>query len=390
MLGLAIILLCIGGHSQDIRLNLDPDLLTEIASYLEGHNQSPEDYVLSKFETHDIVFLGERHRLKHDVALVRNLIPRLYDHGIYNLGIEFADFADQAEIDRLINTGTYDESLARRIQFDWWPFWGYQGYIDIYKAAWELNRTLPSEARRFRVIGLNADADWSHVWTEKGRKDPEVMKKVLPHGDVDPFMANTILREFVDKGEKALIYSGCNHAYTRYHQPIYNVEKDSLVRLNSLRMGNLVYDSIGDRCFNISLHSPWPAASSFSRAVLAADGYIDSLIAILPPGKRRAGFDVIGTPFERLPGSTSYWKHGYDDFQMRMYCDGYIIQMALKDYRGVSVADGFINESNRLAAISQSANPRTKDSSRTVESLVSSMRRDTEIQRIFQRLIDGY
>jgi hypothetical protein len=61
----------------------------KLAKYLKSHWKSPENYVISKFADHDIVFIGEYHRIKHDVELIHKLIPRLYKAGIYNLGIEF-------------------------------------------------------------------------------------------------------------------------------------------------------------------------------------------------------------------------------------------------------------------------------------------------------------
>ena len=82
---------CSGQPANDAAIAARVDTLQ---SYLAEHYQTPEDYVISKFADHDIVFLGERHRLKHDVALVQDLIPLLHDAGVYHLGIEFARWAD--------------------------------------------------------------------------------------------------------------------------------------------------------------------------------------------------------------------------------------------------------------------------------------------------------
>jgi hypothetical protein len=212
------------------------------------------------------------------------------------------------------------------------------------------------------------------------------MKKVWKYGMSDEVMAEVIMKEFVDKGEKALIYSGINHAYTEYRQPVYDESEGKFVRFVEDRMGNRVYDKIGKRCITIFLHSPWPGKKGYSSPeVYPADGVIDALMLGLDPKYRRVGFDVKGTPFERLPGETSLWKHGYDDFTLGMYCDGYIYQKPLSKYEGVTVAKGFINENNRLDAIAQSANPRAKDTSRTVEDLMASMASDTDFARRFRR-----
>ncbi len=159
------------------------NLVSTSIQYLEDHWQTPEEYVVSKFDNHDIVFIGEWHRILHDVELIHRLIPKLYEAGIFNLGIEFANFVDQPKIDSLISSEIYDEQLANQIQFEHWPWWGYKEYVDIYRAAWNLNKSLMEGSRPFRVIGLTQKTDWSLVWTVEDRNNLEIMKKVFPKGD---------------------------------------------------------------------------------------------------------------------------------------------------------------------------------------------------------------
>ena len=96
----------------------------ELIAYLKANGKSPEDYVIEKFARYDIVFIGEFHHIKHDVELIQNLIPRLYAAEIYNLGIEFLPYEEQARIKRLINSDKYDEDLARSLMFQFDPCWG--------------------------------------------------------------------------------------------------------------------------------------------------------------------------------------------------------------------------------------------------------------------------
>jgi hypothetical protein len=358
-------------------------------SWLDGHAASPEGYIVSKFIDHDIVFLGEYHRVRHDPLLVQNLIPLLYRNGIYSLGIEFIRARDQTDLDRLLAADAYDETLARRLFWSQWPFWGYQEYVDILRAAWQLNRGLRAGARRFRVVGLNAHADFSHVWTPEDRANPEILKKVWPEGDGDEVMAESIRREILAKGEKALIYSGINHAWTRFRQPIVNQATGELVGLVTTRMGNRIAAEIGNRCCTIFLHSPWTAAGGYAApAVYPPDGFIDAFFATLPPKKRRVGFDVQGSPFGRLPAKTSLWGRAAPDFRLEMFCDGWIYQMPLSRYEGVRVIPGWFNEANRSEAIAQIANPdpRVKYRERTVEDLMAPMAADADFERRFAHL----
>ena len=49
---------------------LDPALGPELKSYIETHKQTPADYVVSKFADHDVVIMGEYHRVKENVELI--------------------------------------------------------------------------------------------------------------------------------------------------------------------------------------------------------------------------------------------------------------------------------------------------------------------------------
>ncbi len=387
--GAAVVMTSVGCSTQRIPLpTLDPQRQVELLAWLDEHASSPEEYIASKFVDHDIVFLGEYHRIRHDALLVQNLIPILYRDGIYILGIEFLRARDQPDVDDLLAGDTFDEALAHHLLWSQWPFWGYEEYADILRAAWLLNSSFPPEARRFRVVGLNAVMDWSHVWTKEARADPEIMKRVFPEGDSDEIMAETIRHEILSKKEKALIYSGINHAYTRFQQPILNEATGELVTLNSTRMGNRIFAEIGERAFTIFLHAPWPAVTGYTDpAVYPADGVIDALFATLPPGKRRVGFDVKDSPFGQLRAATSLWARAAKDFRLEMYCDGWIYQMPLSRYEGVQVIPGWFNEANRLEAIAQSANPdpRWKNRERTVEQLMDGMASDTDFKRRFAR-----
>ena len=133
--------------------------LEELTQYLQQHWTTPEDYVISKFRDHDVVFLGERHKIRHDTVLVQDLIPRLYAAGVYNLGIEFGANEFQDRVDRLINAENYDEDLARWLMFHHYVMWGFQEYMDLYRAAWKLNRSLPAGAR-LGVLPLCSVSPW--------------------------------------------------------------------------------------------------------------------------------------------------------------------------------------------------------------------------------------
>jgi hypothetical protein len=365
---------------------LEPALTEELSQYILGHYQAPEDYILSKFEDHDIVFVGEYHRIKQNVELIQDLVPRLHEIGVNNLGMESACHADQGVIDSLITADTYDQAVANRTLFNMLMVWGYQEYADIFKAAWSVNHQLPEGAPRFRVVGLNTKCDWSHAKTEEDTQNPEVMRKVLPQGEFDEVMGRSVLKEFVEKGQKALVFSGSHHAFTQYKQPIYDEKAKKFVGFVEGRMGNRVYDVIGKRAITVELHSPWINEKGYSELeVYPVDGVIDALMPMLPGKYRSVGFDTKGTPFGSLPATTALYKHGYDDFKLADFCDGYVYQCAISEYDGVTPIEGFINAGNLAGAKAQSPNLRVRDSSVTADILNQKIAEAADIKRMFRR-----
>lgn len=198
-----------------------------LLSYLKKDKQTPNDYVIEKFKTHDIIFIGENHYIKQPVDFVKGLIPQLYENGIYNLGTEFIRYSDTDLMDKLITDSVYNEKLAIDITFNSLWHWGYQEYIDIYKEAWELNNKLPKSAQKFRIFGIEGDMDWSFVNSEEDFNNPEIRAKVFKSSsqfkESEGLSAFAIQKEVLDKGEKALIHSGIHHAFTSYYRPLNSI-----------------------------------------------------------------------------------------------------------------------------------------------------------------------
>ena len=306
----------------------------DLVDYLKSNWQTPEEYVIKKFENHDYVFIGEYHRIKHDVDLILKLIPLLQQNGINNLAIEFGNYEDQYLVDSLLNLPVFDRNLARQIIFNSSHFWGFAEYIDIYRVAWEVNhRSALSTKNRFRVVNLGAVYD--------------PCKEGGAWRDIDPdiYMADVIFKEIVSKNVKTLIYSGNHHAFTKYHQPLYDFDKDTLFGLNNTRMGNVIYDSLNDKVFNIYLHAAWISDKGWNEnSVLPVNGVIDSIMALC--NNKPVGFDVVNSPFGKLTSNNSYYAFGHPNFTLDQYCDGYIFQNSFANYKPITMEPDFITEEN--------------------------------------------
>ena len=303
-------------------------------TYLKNNWLTPEDYVINKFMDHDYVIIGEYHYIKHDVDLVKSLIPKLYENGIYNLALEFGAYPYQYLVDSLLNLPQFDRKLAQKIIFNSQADWPYQEYIDIYEEAWKVNHSASSDTNVFRILNAGYTFDPCKNGLERfGGHDPDV------------YMADNILREIVSKNEKALIYSGAHHAFTKYRQPNYSFELDTLFGLNNSRMGNVLYDTLQDRVFNIYLHAPWISAGGFDEpTVLPVMGVIDSIMQYFQ--YKPVGFDVYDSSFGKLTSNNTYYAFGYEEFNLGMFCDGYIYQGEFKDYESATLEMNYITSEN--------------------------------------------
>jgi hypothetical protein len=314
-----------------------------MVSWLSQNGHSPADYVVSSFKDHDIVFLGEYHRVKHDPMFVQSLIPELYDNGIYTLGMEFACAVDQDRIDRLIKAPRYNETLAIDILRNQYYYWAYREYADIFRAAWKLNSKLSENAPRFRIVGLNIYTDYvkENCGTPEERK-----KETKTHALGDRTMAETIKREILTKGGKALIYCGSHHAFTRYHQ-LWSAPRGWQpsgldAELNAkekedywyhIRTGNYILDEIGNRTMTIRLHGAWSSADH-ENYILPCKGTLDKVaIAYDKP----VAFDIRGSPFEDLGDPDCDYALSYDNLTLFDLYDGYIILSPITEFEPVTV-----------------------------------------------------
>ncbi len=298
--------------------------LAPLVAWASSAWRSPADAVVRSFDAHDVVFLGEYNWIREHAALVKDLLPALHDAGVRSLGIEFALSANQPDIDALLAAPTWNEAEARRITFAWNVLWGFQEYLDVYHAAWNLNRSLPAGAQPFRIVGLGVRQNWELIQTERDAENAEVLHKVLAEGIPDEHMAGVIQHEFLDRGEKALVYCSLQHAFTRYRSTEYEKTMKEKGFTETRRAGTILSDRVGSRVATLALHAPWPDSSSQTGLTWPVDGVIDSLLLALPAQRRAGGWDTAGTPIGSLAIDSSMYAAGHAKLTLADLCDGYI------------------------------------------------------------------
>lgn len=355
--------------------SLAPALQGTLTAWLTSNGKAPEAYVTGLFQDHDVVFLGEQHRVKHDALLVQNLVAPLYKAGVHVIALEFARREDQPLIDWLLARREWDEALAREIVFRNFVFWGYREYVDLFKSAWAFNQQLAKGAPRFRILGINDSPDWSVVKTDEDRENPEIKRRVWRGGGENLWAA--VILDAVRSGEKVLVYCGIHHAFTEYRQPVV-VDGKFLHFDRALRTGNHVFDSIGKRAVTVYLHAPWSGYQGYDSAMRhPADGIIDALMQSVGP--HPVGFDLSVGPLGQLQVKDAVYRHGYDDFRLKTFCDGWIYTKPISSFEGVSPIPDWINEDNLERARLQSPNPALRNAS--AHDFNDGIARDADIPR---------
>ncbi|MEE8441426.1 MAG: hypothetical protein V3S41_06875, partial [Spirochaetia bacterium] len=208
-------------------VRVDRETQAEFASFASGAG-SAADIVLELLRSSDVVLIGETGYASQHVEFAADLIPVLDSAGVRNFGYQYANTEDQALIDRLITTSVFDEQLARTILFNHLSVFGFQEHVEVFRAAWEVNRRRSSSDPPFRIIALSRRLNYEAITSQDDIEDPEVMKQVFVSGIPDAVMAQIISREFLDRHEKAVAFLQIDHAFTGFQRQDYEEELRTL------------------------------------------------------------------------------------------------------------------------------------------------------------------
>lgn len=165
-----------------------------------------EDGILTAFQTHPLVGLGEWHGLAQELdfysALVRD--PR-FAREVGNVVLETGSAAQQAVVDRYVNGEDVPYAELRKVWADtvgMFPTVLDLGAINLYATIRSVNLGLPP-ASRIKVWLGDPPIDWSRVKTKDEWQVQEEQRDSHP--------AALIEREILAKGKKALVIYGEGH-----------------------------------------------------------------------------------------------------------------------------------------------------------------------------------
>jgi hypothetical protein len=312
-----LLLLVVSGTIFYIHENRNPhytkltsDEIDRYINALKTYGKNPIDYVVSKFDDHSIVIIGEPHGIREFYGFLISLLEPLYDNGVEHVGIEFFLASDQARIDSLLTEEKFDEKLAREIVLNRTLLYFQELYDLLYK-GWELNRK-----------GKNIHFDGLYVYRSRDWNMAEI--------------ANGI----ADKGNKILIYCGDQHAFTKLSQPMTPIMRKIFKTPERFRMGNYLYDDFKKNPFFIKLHYPHSkvygivAPFLLYRKIntLPFSGILDQ---VFQTNKTPVGFDTDTPGFEQVAEKFSYYSAGRDSVLFSEASDGYLYLYPLTDLHSI-------------------------------------------------------
>lgn len=304
-------------------------------------------FVVSSFDTHDLVLLGETGYVKQQLEFLADLIPRLDAAGIHHLGFQYANRSDQDRIDELLTATTFDERLAEQILFDHMVIMGYEEHRAVFRAAWQVNRGKAEGEQPFRIVGLSHDIDYTLIEEQGDVEDAETLQRLFADGVPDAVMADTVMERIVEPGHRALVYTKFEHAFTDFVQPQYTQRMSEQGFPNQKRMGNILADRLGNRVMTTLFHMPVrDTRSRFGYGYLVG-GAMERAIDELPEGATTVGFDVSASPYAEAPITSDTLTEGMEeDLTFERFTDGYLVIGSIAAYTPVTPIEGFITESN--------------------------------------------
>jgi hypothetical protein len=335
MTGLVVAVLASAQPAHKDLSDLKPADETILVSYLKENAKPPEAYVIEKFKHHDVVILGETHENRDNLEFIAGLIAPLYHRaGVRCLATEFLRHKNTAKANQIVTAPDYQESAVADLYRDFGWIWGFKEYMDIFKAVWALNRSLPPGAERFRVVGLDVPVFMYELWSETDPERKKEIQRIL--ADRDKFMADNLLREAFTSGGKVLHHTGFAHSYTQGPFAAGGERRKCV--------GGYMRDRLGDQVFQICLHQAQtrfaPGQPQAGAPVLHK--FLEGLFE--KNGNQPCGFDVAGSPFGGLTNRESPLfgsKGGGETFDQMTR--GYVFLKPLAQIRRVNWMAGFVN-----------------------------------------------
>lgn len=280
-----------GGNNRiEAQTIIKNDSIKPYIHFLENNKfLSAKEYVLSKFETHDIVILSERlHQDLSQYDVIMDVVKdeRFKGHiyteiGHVNLSERFNKF--------LLNSSLTEEEKEREllnIYRDLCPsfVWGPYNYYHMLSEVWEINKNRKTEDK-ILVFPTDIPFDYNEIQTYRERN---IHYRLIFNGGYRDQMMGMNFVEFYEKAKKekakALVILNSTHGYKKYPTWL-PLPTRPLIRC----AGEFINKAYPDKAFNIYVNS-----CNIDNIKLSNNGIIDAAFEYTK--KDNIGFDLKDNP----------------------------------------------------------------------------------------------
>ena len=287
------------------------DSIKPYIHFLENNNfLSAKEYVLSKFETYDIVILSERHHAdmtQYEVILDVVKDERFKGHIYTEVGV--ANMSERLNSFLQNSTFTKEEkerellSIYRDIDYGF--IWEKYTYYHLLSEVYDINKTRKKEDK-ILIFPTDVAFDWNDYKTNgeweifnKLLNPRQWMNRDLIMGKNFVNFYKTVKNENPER-KKALVIQNTFHGYTRI--PTY---LPLPTEPRGYSTGEYIYKTYPDKTFNIHINY-----NKNHNGELTNNGIIDAAFEYTK--KDNIGFDLKNTPIGNTKFDLYLFDSGYD------------------------------------------------------------------------------
>ncbi|MES1214780.1 MAG: hypothetical protein ABUT20_04610 [Bacteroidota bacterium] len=350
LLGIFSLLLLYVFFNLNIFHQTKPLAASEITRYTSHIGMSNTlEYIAQKFDTHDIVFLGELHKRKQDLDFLKQLIPYLYQtKGIKIIGWEFGAAIYQKDADSIVTAPEFDRDKAIAIMRNSMYEWCYEDYLDVFQTIWQLNKSILQDSNKLRFLQLNK----SYVpkrWHSK-IDSIRINERATSFDNILPVLAE---KEVISQNKKILIYCGLHHSLTKFKTPKFFFIKD-----NDGRAGQRLYEKYPGKIFQVCLLAPFPprwliynniVRGNDGEYVYPFDGLFNQLYDRL---QKPFAVDANNDAFANVKDFKSFYAFdNINGIKLKDFCDGVVMLAPFDKIHPVDIIPDWITTDKQLNAV---------------------------------------
>ncbi|WEK34984.1 MAG: hypothetical protein P0Y53_21050 [Candidatus Pseudobacter hemicellulosilyticus] len=312
-------------------------------------SKDPLQYVAEKFNTHDVVFLGELHKRQQDLAFFKDLIPYLYQaKGIKMIGWEFGAAEYQQAADSVVTAAEFDRAKAITIMRNSMYSWCFEDYLEVFRTIWQLNSTIPQDSNKVRFLQLNISFK-PKSWNSPDDSIRLQTRKI----NFDNLLPGIIEKEVIARNQKILIYCGLHHSLTRFKTAKLFFAKDT-----DGRAGQRLYGKYPEKIFQICLLSPFLPRWTLYKEMTGHKQYdyvypFDAVFnQLYDTIKKPFAVDAANPAFAGLKDYNSFYAFDrFNGIQLREFCDGVIMPAGFDQVQPVVIIPDWVPNTAALEEI---------------------------------------